>query len=94
MSDMIKDLLCNEENGIYFRLREGDYRLEETEKIKILDYAKEVNARMRERAVTVDDFTILYELLYLLHNYSEDAAWADGLISDIYDIVMTEAPLD
>ena len=54
MSDMIKDLLCNEENGIYFRLREGDYRLEETEKIKILDYAKEVFALLNENNIRVE----------------------------------------
>lgn len=75
----IKELLYDEANGIFFRLRNGDYSILPEEKEQILSFARYCNTMLKEGNLPTDVASIAIDIIHSLPEYSEDE-WTKILV--------------
>ncbi len=85
MTEEIRDLLFGVSNGVFYRIGcEGVSYIEEEEKKKILEYAKQLREEASEGQISSDDFHIIMEFFYYCHRYSESVEWINDLLEEVY----------
>ncbi len=94
---MIKEmtkLLYDEEDGVFMKLRDGDYERNEEDIEKILEFAKELNLKLRYKAAKTDEVLFIYEVAHTLIMFSDVADWTEEVANEIYKIVFTKLDLE
>lgn len=79
----IKKVLYDDFNGIYERLRSGDYTISAEEKQIILDFSNEINEDLKNNKLTPERAAIAIDLVHSLGQFRKQD-WPENLAVEAY----------
>lgn len=68
----IKEILFDEADGIFSRLRDGDYSISQEEENAILSFAKDCNEKLKEGNLPTTEVILALEIVNGLPTYQEE----------------------
>ncbi len=72
MREEIKDLLYKIDDGLLYRLRDGQESATEEERAKILEFAKVINSKIKNsEAIDQEDFVICIDMIEKFSSYED-----------------------
>lgn len=83
----IKKVLYDEDEGIFGRMRDGDYSLSEEEKQAIIDFSKGINSELKNGQVSTNEVAIALDIVHTMAGYQEEE-WPEALASEAYGLML------
>lgn len=85
----IKEILYQEFEGIFERMQFGDYTISEEERQSIIDFAKEINNKLKkEQQCTTDEIATAIDLVYSMGQITREK-WPARLADDVYKALLS-----
>lgn len=79
----VKKILFDDFNGIFPRLRDGDYSITQEEKDEIISFANYCNEKLKVGSnLTSDEVIIIMEIVYWLPQYDEEE-WTSLFVEEV-----------
>ena len=79
----VKKILFDEVDGIFPRLRDGDYSITQEENDEIISFANYCNEKLKAGSnLTSDEVTIIMETVYWLPKYDEEE-WTSLFVEEV-----------
>ena len=85
--EKIKNIMYDDVDGIFTRLRAGDYTISEEEKNEILKLGKEFNENLLNKNFDSDVIILAIDVLYGLTEYQEES-WTNELADKLFDTML------
>lgn len=79
--ERIKDLLFDDGNGIFTRLRNGNYSISSDEKNQIIAFSDYCNTKLKEGSISTEAAIMALEIVYALPKYN-DQEWTTHLAEE------------
>lgn len=80
--ERIKEILYDDGNGIFTRLRNGDYSISGDEKNQVIAFADYCNNQLKGGSISTDAAIIALELVHSLPEYNEKE-WTTLLAEEV-----------
>ena len=87
--EKVKEILYSEGDGIFWRLRDGDYSISEDEKNTMISFAKDCNVQLRQGSLETEAVAILLESVEAFLQKDEEE-WPKLLVGDMMREVYNE----
>lgn len=80
--EKIKEILYDDGDGIFARLKNGDYSISQDEKNEIISFAEYCNTMLKEGNLPADVAVIALEIVHFLPEYDEQE-WTTLLAEEV-----------
>lgn len=77
----IKEILFDDGNGIFTRLRNGNYSISSEEKNQIIDFSEYCNTKLKEGSISTEAAILALEIIHGLPEYN-DQEWTSLLAEE------------